>query len=107
MKSYKCQSCEFIFNDANKVLDNTAPVGKCPKCFHLLPDYSSELYSHKIQNKPEAQKVEFGENANAFRFINCSSITANKDAGHIPFFCSFRLKWNIEILIKPFFWQCF
>jgi DNA-directed RNA polymerase subunit RPC12/RpoP len=103
MKSYKCQSCEFIFSDADKVLDITAPAGKCPKCPHSLPDYSSELYSHKIQYEPEVQKIEFGENANAFRCFNCSSITFNKDAGHIPFIAVLGLNGILKYFLSLFF----
>jgi hypothetical protein len=102
MKSYKCQKCEFIFSDAEKVLSVAVPAGKCPKCSHSLPDYSSELYSHKIKHEPEVQKIEFGESANAFRCFNCSTVTFNKDTGHIPFIAVLGLNGILKFLLSLF-----
>jgi hypothetical protein len=111
MKHYKCQKCEFIFSDAEKVVSVAAPDGSCPKCSYVISYDSGKLDAYKIKHEPEAQMVLWGENINAFKCYNCNNSAFLKHAGHVPFlselgFIGF-LKFGLSRIIDELFWKFF
>jgi DNA-directed RNA polymerase subunit RPC12/RpoP len=71
MKHYKCQKCEFIFSDADKVISDASPVGVCPQCAHPLIDHAAKLASLKKLADASQDVYADKNNPNYFKCGNC------------------------------------
>jgi Zn finger protein HypA/HybF involved in hydrogenase expression len=75
MKSYKCQKCEFIFSDAEKIISDATPAGVCPKCFYPLTDYDAKL-NNLVKQAIADESIFIDENnPNYFKCANCFKLT--------------------------------